>query len=118
MKRIIALSLVISIAISSASVFVYDRFFVQKIVVFDLRGFMQEQKTLYLKGMITDEDFKANLDTLETYLNTVPKNKLVVLGEMVVKHNAEVLPAPPGIKKFSLTTGDNKTAVQEKENRK
>lgn len=115
MKKFIALSLVLSLAVSSVAIFIYDRFFIQKIVVFDLKGFIQEQKTLYLKGMITEEDFKTNLDVLEEYLNKVPKNKLVVLGDMVVRHNAEVLPPPSNIKKFSLQTGESQIPSKKEE---
>ena len=84
------LAAIISILCSVLSVFVYDRYFAQKVVTFDLKGFIGEQRDLYLAGKLTDEQFKANLDNIEAIMKGIPKRKVVLMGDAVIR-NAEVV---------------------------
>lgn len=84
------ITLVISLLISLASIFIYDRFFVQKIVAVDVKGYIAEQRDLYLSGKINDEQLKANIDRMEKVVGDIPKNKVVIMGDAVIK-NAEVI---------------------------
>lgn len=87
-------NLLISLLISFAAIFIYDRFFVQKIVAVDVKGYIAEQRDLYLSGRINEEQLKANIDRIENVVGDIPKNKVVIMGDAVIK-NAEVkLPAP------------------------
>lgn len=80
----------VSILMSALSIFVYDRFFTQKVVSLDIKGYIAEQRDLYLSGKINDEQFRANIDKLEAKVKSVPKNRVVIMGDAVVK-NAEVI---------------------------
>ncbi|MEW6715538.1 MAG: hypothetical protein AB1306_10670 [Nitrospirota bacterium] len=46
------LTILISLLVSLASIFVYDRFFVQKIVAVDIKGYIAEQRDLYISGKL------------------------------------------------------------------
>lgn len=84
------ITLLISLLISLASIFIYDRFFVQKIVAVDVKGYIAEQRDLYLSGKINEEQLKANIDRLEKVVTSIPRSKVVIMGDAVIK-NAEVV---------------------------
>lgn len=77
--------IIICLIVSILVVYAYDRFFAQKIVTFDLKGFIKEQKELYMKGQIDDNQFKMNVDNVEAMLKRVPRNKVVIMGDVVLK---------------------------------
>ena len=84
------LTVLVSVTISVLSIFVYDRFFIQKVVSLDVKGFIAEQRDLYLSGKISDEQFRANIDRLEARVKSIPRNRVVIMGDAVIK-NAEVI---------------------------
>jgi hypothetical protein len=84
------LTLLISLLMSLASIFVYDRFFVQKIVAVDVKGYIAEQRDLYISGKINEEQLKANIDRMENAVMSIPKNKVIIMGDAVIR-NAEVV---------------------------
>ena len=84
------LTLLISLLISLVSIFVYDRFFVQKIVAVDVKGYIAEQRDLYISGKINEEQLKANIDKIEKAVTSIPKNKIIIMGDAVIR-NAEVV---------------------------
>lgn len=83
-----AISLLISVLMSASSVFVYDRYFAQKIIAVDVKGYIVKQRDLYLQGKLTDEQFQANIDKLEAAVKSIPKNRVAIMGDAVIK-NAE-----------------------------
>lgn len=84
------LMVIVSVICSVVSIFIYDRFFAQKVVAFDLKGFIAQQRDLSLSGKLTDEQFKANLDYIEALINSVPKRKVILMGDVVIR-NAEMI---------------------------
>jgi hypothetical protein len=84
------LTLLISLLISMASILVYDRFFVQKIVAVDVKGYIAEQRDLYISGKINDEQLKENIDKMEKVVTSIPRNKVIIMGDAVIR-NAEVV---------------------------
>jgi len=84
------LILILNILINFGSIFVYDKYFAQKIVKFDLLDFINEQRNLYVSGKIDNEQVKANLMSVEKKIKNLPKNKIILLSE-VVMGNAETI---------------------------
>lgn len=76
--------------ISFGSVYLYDRFFAQKVVAVDLQGFLEKQKGLYLRGDIDDLELRRRMERLEHLVESVPQHHAVVLGDVVVR-NVEIL---------------------------
>jgi len=79
---------IISLLVSVLSVFSYDRFFAQKIIAVDMKGYITKQRDLYLEGKLTDAQFRANIDKLEEAIKGIPSNKVAIMGDVVLK-NAE-----------------------------
>lgn len=69
------------------ALFAYDRFLVPKVKVADLKGYLQEQKTLLAAGTITEEQWKRNLDTLELVFQEQPRHHLIILKDVVLHHD-------------------------------
>ena len=69
--------------------FAYDRFLVPKVKIADLKGYLQEQKTLLAAGTITEDQWKRNLDTLEQVFRKQPPNQLIILKDVVLHHDPD-----------------------------
>ena len=88
-----ALCLLISMAVSAGSVYVYDHYFAQKIVSVDIKGYIAKQRDLYLSGKETGKQFRANIDKLATAVKGIPQNRVAIMGDAVIK-NAEIEKLP------------------------
>jgi hypothetical protein len=86
------ITIAVSAFLSVLSVLVYDRYFATKIVAVDVRGFMEEQKKRYLSGAIGDERLKEEIEKLEKAISGVPSNKVVLMGEVVVRNAESLVP--------------------------
>lgn len=86
---VIAASLLVSLATSAATFFVYDRWFAQKIIAVDMKGYITLQRYKYKDGKINDEDLRKAFDRLEQIMNIIPKNRVVIMGDTAIR-NAEV----------------------------
>lgn len=85
------ITFIISIVVSCGIVFFYDRYVSVRIVGVDLRGFIEDQRDMYLAGKITDEQLRANLDAMEKKINSMPKNRVMISADMLVGKNAETM---------------------------
>mgnify|MGYP000255170193 FL=1 len=83
--EVIGIVLVIVIGL----LFAYDRFLVPKVKVADLKGYLQEQKTLLAAGTITEDQWKRNLDTLEQVFREQPSHHLIILKDVVLHHDPD-----------------------------
>jgi len=90
MLKVVLIVLIVSLFSSAVSVFVYDRFYAQKVAAIDIKGYLAEQKDLYTAGKLTDDQFEAKLDTLEALVDSVPKNKALITGDVAVR-NIEII---------------------------
>ena len=77
----------IALAVVLGALFAYDRFLVPKVKVADLKGYLQEQKTLLAAGTITEDQWKRNLDTLEQVFREQPPHHLIILKDVVLHHD-------------------------------
>lgn len=87
------LALLLNVAVSAATVAVYDHFFTQKIVAMDLRGFVQQQQELFTAGRLSQRQYEANMDRFEAKLDSLPKNTVVLMAESSIR-GVEVVPVP------------------------
>ena len=84
-----ALCLLISLATSAAILFAYDRWYTQKIVAVDMKGYITLQRYKYKDGKINDDDLRKAFDRLEQMMNTIPRNRVVIMADTAIR-NAEV----------------------------
>ena len=82
-------SVLISAVIMIGILAVYDRYCAQKIVALDVKGYIAEQRDLYLSGKINEEQLKEHFDRLEKAKERVPKNRVIILGDVLVRKNVE-----------------------------
>ncbi len=85
----IALCLLISLAVSTAVLFAYDRWQAQKIVAVDMKGYITLQRYKYRDGKINDEELRKAFDRLEQQMNAIPRNRVVIMADTAIR-NAEV----------------------------
>ena len=85
----IAACLLISVLSSAATLFCYDHWYAQKIVAVDMKGYITLQRYKYKDGKINDEDLRKAFDKLELVMNTIPKNRVVIMADTAIR-NAEV----------------------------
>ena len=82
----------ITIFIVLGAIWGYDHFLAQKVLTFDLKGYLRQQTALIKAGEMTDEQFKTNLDRVEALLNAEKNNHVILLKDVVVRNGDEISP--------------------------
>jgi len=82
------LLLIMNTVVTAVSVYIYDRYFAQKVVVIDIRSYMLDRKNMFLTGKISEKQFTESVDNIENTLQKTNKRTVVLLGDAVVR-NAE-----------------------------
>jgi len=83
------LVILVSFGSSAATVTFYDRCVAQKVVAVDVSGFLREQRDLVLARKITMDDYKANLERYIEALKSQPRNKVLILEDVIASKNLE-----------------------------
>ena len=81
--------LLIALVIAGITLFAYDRWFVPKVVAFDLKGYLRAQQALLASGEITEAQWQQGLERLEQVFRTQPPNHTILLKEVVLKNGRE-----------------------------
>ena len=87
--RTIGKAALISLVVTIGVLTIYDRYIAQKIVALDVKGYIAEQRDLYLSGKINDAQLKESFDRLEKAKERVSKNRIIILGDVLVRKNVE-----------------------------
>jgi len=83
-------SILVSLIVSISCVTGYHHYVAPRILVVDLKGYVREQRDLFLANQITQEDLRKNLDKMEEVITSIPKNNIVFSRDAVLR-NAEVI---------------------------
>jgi len=62
---LIGACLVVSLGASLATIAGYDRWYAQKVVSVDIKGYISQQRDNYLAGKLSDEELRKSFDRLE-----------------------------------------------------
>ena len=81
--------LLIVLAVTFIALFAYDRWFVPRVVAFDLKGYLRTQQALLANGEITEAQWQQGLDQLEQVFRAQPPNRTILLKEVVLKNGGE-----------------------------
>ena len=81
--------LLIVLAVTFIALFAYDRWFVPRVVAFDLKGYLRTQQALLANGEITEAQWQQGLDRLEQVFRAQPPNHTILLKEVVLKNGRE-----------------------------
>jgi len=88
----IIMSLVISIAMSVVTTKIYDAKYAQKVVAVDIKGYVAKQGEDFMAGKITEEQFRQKFDHLQKVVEKIPSNKVVLMGDLVVRNVETIKP--------------------------
>mgnify|MGYP000944201426 FL=1 len=61
-------------------------------VSIDIKGYITEQRDKYIAGKLTDDELKRSFDRLEQVVTAIPKNKAVLMGDLVVRNVETIKP--------------------------
>ena len=81
--------LLIALVVVGITLFAYDRWFVDRVVAFDLKGYLRTQQALLASGEITEAQWRQRLDQLEQVFLEQPPNHTILLKEVVLKNGRE-----------------------------
>lgn len=90
LKVLIAV-IVVNMLLTLGTVYGYHRLFSQKIVAIDVKGFLAEQRDLYLAGKITMEQATQNLEVLGTTVKKQPGNTIILMGDCTIGPNTKFI---------------------------
>ena len=79
----------ITLVVAGVSLFIYDRWFVDRVVAFDLKGYLRTQQALLASGEITEAQWRQRLDHLEQVFREQSPNRTILLKEVVLKNGRE-----------------------------
>ncbi|MEW6521923.1 MAG: hypothetical protein AB1461_21235 [Thermodesulfobacteriota bacterium] len=88
----ILIALSVSLVTATGVVVFYDKQYAQKIVTMDLQGYIRDQRDKAVRGAISDEELRKNIDTMEAALLAAPPNHIVLLKEVVLRNAGEIKP--------------------------
>lgn len=91
-KTLFAIIFLISIVISGLSIATYDFFIAQKVVTVNMQKYLEEQRQLYAAGKLTAEDVTKNLDGLIYAMKNAPKNRIIILEDVVANSSEKFQP--------------------------
>jgi hypothetical protein len=91
-KKTLMFLIALNLFITGGMIYTYDKFFAQKIVSLDVKGYLKEQRDLFVARKIDEEQFRRNLDALEEVVKSTPRNKVIIMGDAVVGHAETVKP--------------------------
>jgi len=77
---LIGACLVVSLGASLATIAGYDRWYAQKVVSVDIKGYISQQRDNYLAGKLSDEELRKSFDRLEAVITAIPKNRVIIMG--------------------------------------
>lgn len=89
---LIGICLAVSMGASLASIAVYDHWYAQKVVAIDIKGYIAQQRDNYLAGKLNDEELRKSFDRLEAVITSIPKNRVIIMGDAVVRNAETVKP--------------------------
>lgn len=84
--------LVVSFGASLATIAVYDHWYAQKVVAVDIKGYIAQQRDNYLAGKLNDDELRKSFDRLEAVITAIPKNRVIIMGDAVVRNAETVKP--------------------------
>jgi hypothetical protein len=85
-------AILLNLIVSATTVFIYDQYFAQKVVVFDRNGYRDQQKKLFFAGKITEEELFMSLDRVEELMRRENANTVILNAEAVIRNGKFIKP--------------------------
>ncbi|MBI5642620.1 MAG: hypothetical protein HY954_04000 [Deltaproteobacteria bacterium] len=85
-----ALSACMSILISVGVVYLYDTYYAQKVVVFDLVSYLEKQKMEFLEGRTNEEKLRDEFAKAKKMIDSLGENRVVLSKDMVLSGGKDI----------------------------
>jgi hypothetical protein len=82
--KVLLINVLVSLLVAIGVVYVYDKYYAQKIVAFDLKGYIIGLRDMYVAGKINDEELKRAIDAAYAVIRSQRKNKVVLMGDVIL----------------------------------
>lgn len=81
---VVAIAFTAAIISAAAMLVAYDHFMTIKFLSVDVKGFVQEQRELYIAGKITEDQLRQRFVDLKSVIEKIPRNRVVLMGDAVL----------------------------------
>ncbi len=88
--KTMALSAIVSVIVSAGAVYLYDAYYVQKVVVFDLASYLDKQKADFVAGKINDEKLKKEFAGLKERIDAFGEKRIVLSRGVVLAGGRDI----------------------------
>ena len=87
---VVLIAALVGSAASTVAVGLYDRFYAQKVIAVDLKGFIQRQRDMLVEGKVDDQGLRDSFDRMEAAFDRIPANHVVILKEVVLRNGRDL----------------------------
>ncbi|MCR4314133.1 MAG: hypothetical protein NUV84_02720 [Candidatus Uhrbacteria bacterium] len=88
--KMMALSAIVSILVSVGTVYMYDAYVVQKVVVFDLASYLDKQKSEFLAGKTDEEKLRKEFAWIKERIDALGEKMIVLSKDMVLSGGKDI----------------------------
>lgn len=88
--KITALSAIVCILVSVFTVYLYDAYYAQKVVVFDLSAYLENQKTEFWAGRTDEEKLRKEFDWIKERIDALGEKRIVLSKDMVLSGGKDI----------------------------
>lgn len=88
--KVIVISVAVNVFVTSAALFVYNRYFAREIVVLDLAAYVQKLRTDFLKGKVDDAGLRKRFRDLDALVEGISKRKVILSREAVIAGGRDI----------------------------
>lgn len=88
--KTIVLSMALSILFSAGAIYLYDAYYAQKVVVFDLASYLDKQKTEFLSGRTDEEKLRKEFVWIKERIDALGEKRIVLSKDMVLSGGKDI----------------------------
>lgn len=88
--KTIALSAATSILVSVGTIYLYDAYYAQKVVVFDLAAYLENQKMKFLAGRTDEEKLRKEFDQVRERIDGLGEKRIVLSKDVVLSGGKDI----------------------------
>jgi len=88
--KMMALSAIVSILVSVGTVYMYDAYVVQKVLVFDLASYLDKQKSEFLAGKTDEEKLRKEFAWIKERIDALGEKMIVLSKDMVLSGGKDI----------------------------
>jgi len=88
--KTMTLTAIVSLLVSVGTVYLYDVYYAQKVVVFDIASYLDKQKADFVAGKINDEKLKKEFAGLKERIDAYGEKRIVLSRGVVLAGGRDV----------------------------